>query len=82
MGDMKTIRYSSDAAKTLRKHRAQAASIIAKIERYAETGAGDAKRLVGAPLSRLRVGEFRVIFTESEDEISVVAIGPRGSVYD
>ena len=79
---MKSIHYSTDALNALRKHRSKAAKIIAKIERYAETGAGEVKRLTGVQASRLRVGDFRVIFTESATEVSVLAIGPRGSVYD
>jgi mRNA interferase RelE/StbE len=31
---------------------------------------------------RLRVGDYRVIFEETADEMIVTKIGPRGSVYD
>ncbi|MGU3666546.1 type II toxin-antitoxin system RelE family toxin [Methylobacterium sp. A49B] len=37
---------------------------------------GDGKRL------RLRVGDWRAIFTIEPDRIIVHAVGPRGSIYD
>jgi mRNA interferase RelE/StbE len=55
--------------------------IMEKIERYAATGAGDVVGLVGSDYRRLRVGEFRVIFDETSNEILVLRIGPRGSIY-
>jgi len=55
---------------------------VAKIERYAATGAGDVKRLAGSNAARLRIGDFPVIFEESETEIVVTKIGIRGDVYD
>ena len=66
----------------LRKHRGAADRIVAKIERYADTGAGDVTRLVGSPYFRLRIGDFRVIFAESASEIEILKIAPRGEVYD
>ena len=48
---MKAIRYTAAAIKVLRKHRADADPIRAKISRYAQTGAGDVKTLVGATTS-------------------------------
>ena len=79
---MKTIHYTLAALRALTKHRNVADAVVAKIERYAETGAGDARALVGRPGKRLRVGDFRVIFEESETEILVSDIGPRGAIYD
>lgn len=40
------------------------------------------KKLVGSAALRLRVGDFGVVFEETETEIIVTRIGPRGSVYD
>jgi mRNA interferase RelE/StbE len=79
---MKTIQYSQAALAALRKHRNEAERILAKLERYAETGAGDVTRLVGSSYFRLRVGDFRVVFAESAAEIEVLKIAPRGEVYD
>ena len=55
---------------------------MAKVERYAATGAGDATKLVGSPAKRLRVGDYRILFEEDEQEIRVARIGPRGGIYD
>ena len=52
---MKQVNYARSAASSLRKHRSDATRIIEKIERYAETGAGDVKQLQGAAGLRLRV---------------------------
>ncbi|MEJ0093383.1 MAG: type II toxin-antitoxin system RelE/ParE family toxin [Methylocella sp.] len=79
---MKTVSFTRAAAADLRVHRSDANRIVAKIERYAQTGAGDVKQLVGSTGLRLRVGDFRVIFEETEAEIIVTKIGPRGDVYD
>jgi mRNA interferase RelE/StbE len=73
------------AAKALRKHRADAERILSKVEAYAanpEALANKVKALQGSTALRLRVGEYRVIFEETEDEIVVTKIGPRGSVYE
>jgi mRNA interferase RelE/StbE len=40
------------------------------------------KSLVGVDAKRLRVGDFRVIFTETTDTITVLDIGPRGGIYE
>lgn len=54
---------------------------MAKVDRYAETGAGDVKMLAGRPGKRLRCGDYRVIFEENDSEIRVLELGPRGDVY-
>ena len=47
-----------------------AARVIGAIERFAETGAGDVKRLRGAsPEYRLRVGDWRVRFDRPDKDI-------------
>jgi mRNA interferase RelE/StbE len=48
---------------------------------YAMTGRGDAKAMVGTPTVRLRVGDNRVIFDETKNEIIVFAIGNRREIY-
>ncbi|MCA0049400.1 type II toxin-antitoxin system RelE/ParE family toxin [Mesorhizobium sp. B283B1A] len=40
------------------------------------------KALQGSTARRLRVGDYRVVFEETDQEIVVTKIGPRGSVYD
>ena len=40
------------------------------------------KQLKGTNTLRLRVGDFRILFVESADEIVVTKVAPRGEVYD
>lgn len=42
---------------------------------------GDIKKLRGAPLYRLRVGGYRILFTMSDTQITIVRIAPRGDAY-
>jgi mRNA interferase RelE/StbE len=73
------------ALKFFRRYKSEAKRITAKIKAYAENPASQAnnvKALQGSSALRLRVGEFRVIFEETPDEIIVTKIGPRGGVYD
>jgi mRNA interferase RelE/StbE len=82
---MKGVVFLPVAAKALRKHRADAARIVGKIEDYAAdptSQANNLKMLSGTMAKRLRVGDFRVVFEETETQILVTKIGPRGSVYD
>ncbi len=82
---MKTVVFLPAAAKALRKHRSEASRIVAKISAYAEepsSVANNVKALAGSSALRLRVGDFRVVFEETGDEIIVTKIGPRGSIYD
>jgi mRNA interferase RelE/StbE len=80
---MRRVSYSGDARNDLARYRNRAEAIIAKIRRYAETGAGDVKPLAGhSGVKRLRIGDFRVIFEEDADTVRVTRIGPRGDVYE
>jgi mRNA interferase RelE/StbE len=82
---MKTVRYSAEALKNLKRHGNVAARLHKAINEYAaETGAhaNNVTRLVGSTSSRLRVGDYRVIFVETDAEIMVLRIGPRGCVYE
>ena len=81
------VEFSRQAAKTLmRIDRATATRIRAKLAQLAEDPASLANNVVamkgGDGLSRLRVGDWRVIFTETLVIVSVVRIGPRGGVYE
>jgi mRNA interferase RelE/StbE len=58
---------------------------MAKVEAYAadpKSQANNIKAMKGSQAVRLRVGEYRVIFEETPDEVIVTKIGPRGGVYD
>lgn len=81
------VAYSRGAQKTLaRIDRATSARIRAKIDQYAHDPGSLANNVV--PLKgedgflRLRVGEWRVVFTETLVVVLVVRVGPRGAVYD
>jgi len=82
---MKTIRYTADAAKAIKRHANVAARLRSKISELAlipTPQANNVKPLVGVDAKRLRVGDFRVIFTETETEILILTIAPRGGAYD
>lgn len=53
--------------------------VIAALDSYAMTGAGDVKRLSGRDGYRLRVGRYRVIFAEDQVTVLAVYIGKRDS---
>jgi mRNA interferase RelE/StbE len=82
---VKQVRYTADAAKSLKKHGNMAARIDRSLRDYAADPAARANNvtpLVGRDGKRMRVGDFRVIFEETDAELLVTKIGPRGSVYD
>ncbi|MEZ5763681.1 MAG: type II toxin-antitoxin system RelE/ParE family toxin [Xanthobacteraceae bacterium] len=84
---MKEIAYSKAALKTLTRMPANTAKVIrAKIEQYAADPAGlanNVKTLVGMDdARRLRVGDWRVIFTETGEVIAIIKIAPRGGAYE
>jgi len=84
---MFTVEYSKEARKVLKSLPADTARIIReKIEHLAVDPFAvnnNVKKLSGRPGYRLRVGDWRVIY-EIQDQrvvILVLAIGPRGGVY-
>ena len=82
---MKKLVYARRATKALGKYGNRANLIKAKVEQYAidpETLANNVTELVGREGKRLRIGDFRVLFTETADTIFVDEIGPRGEIYD
>ena len=58
------------------------ARIKAKLDMFADTGIGDVKRPRGRAGSRLRVGDWRVIFYTEGKTIVVVAVGHRREIYN
>jgi mRNA interferase RelE/StbE len=56
--------------------------IEGRLTEFASSGAGNVKRLRGREGSRLRVGDWRVIFNEEGDAIVVLAVGHRREIYD
>jgi mRNA interferase RelE/StbE len=82
---MKTVVYTATAARALRKHSNRAKQIMAKVDLYASDPgslANNVKTLTGVAAYRLRVGDFRILFSEDEDTVTVLDIGPRSGIYD
>ena len=83
--DMKTITYTRSALKVLRRMPANSAALIrSKVEQYAADPASlsnNVKALTGRDGIRLRVGDWRVIM-EDGTVLAVLAIGPRGGIYE
>lgn len=83
----KRVEYSREAVRTLaRIDRPTSKRIRQKIEQLAsapETLANNVKALKGGEgLMRLRVGDWRVIYTEDLVVLHVLRVAPRGSAYD
>lgn len=84
---VREITYSRAALKSLMRMPANVSRTIrAKIERYAcdpASLANNGSALTGEPGSfRLRVGDWRVVFSEDGTVIAVIRIAPRGSVNE
>jgi mRNA interferase RelE/StbE len=78
---MKPILFTPAGARQWMKLTAQVRRRIdVRLTEFATSGKGDVKRLKG--LSRLRVGDWRVIFYEEAGSIVVVAVGHRREIYD
>lgn len=63
--------------------REMALRILRALDRYGESGEGDIRALSGEwdGYFRLRVGDFRVIFQTSVEEITVLRVRHRSDVY-
>lgn len=82
---MKPVHYTADVLKSLKRHGNMADRIMRVMREYADgTGAhaNNVKALRGSSALRLRVGDFRIVFSETDTEIIVTGLGPRGSIYD
>jgi mRNA interferase RelE/StbE len=80
---MKAIAYSRGALKALRSMpKKDGEALLMKLEAYASQGRSqNVTKLVGSQMLRLRHGDWRAIFEESDAEIIVQAIGNRREVY-
>jgi len=79
---MKTITYTAAADRFLFSQPESVRERIEdKIVRYALTGEGDIRALRGSNELRLRVGSYRVVFTETKIVLSVENIGDRSKIY-
>ena len=82
---VKPVLYTRNALKDLRKHGNMQARIRRAVEEYAADGMAHSNNvtdLVGDDGRRLRVGDFRVLFKETDTAITVTRVAPRGEVYD
>ncbi|HBO58473.1 MAG TPA: hypothetical protein DD624_00985 [Alphaproteobacteria bacterium] len=79
------IRYSKQAENFLKKvQRKQRETIITKIHQYADDPQSlknMVKKLQNSPFSRLRVGDYRVVFDEDGNVMLIERIETRGNVY-
>jgi mRNA interferase RelE/StbE len=82
---MANIVYTKRALRSLtRIPVSDARRIVNTIEDYAsdpQSHAATVRRLTGRPGLRLRVGDWRVIFERDGTTVTVLDIGPRGSIY-
>ena len=81
---MKKIRFGPNVQAEIRDIEQKAAfKILQAIHRYAEIGAGRVKPLSGEfeGLMRLRVGNHRVFFDETEDTITIHRVRDRRDAY-
>ena len=77
---MKTVIFSTLAARQFDGLPKSARIAIAKaLSRYAVEGRGDVEALAGRPAFRLRVGDYRVIFSEDRTTILAITMGRRSS---
>ncbi len=80
---MKQVRYTPTAAAALsRLDRATRLTLVADILAYAEGGAGfDVIELSGYDAKRMTLGDYRVIFTETRENIAIFDLGHRAGIY-
>jgi mRNA-degrading endonuclease RelE of RelBE toxin-antitoxin system len=80
---MKFIWPDSARAELRAIDRNHAIHILEGLTRYAEAGFGDVKALTGEwqGYSRLRIGEYRVIFSATPEQIVIARVRSRSDVY-
>jgi mRNA interferase RelE/StbE len=81
---VRRIAWSDRARVDIRKlDRETAMRIFAALHRFAETGVGDVRRLAGESGElRLRVGDYRVRFTEAPDKtLNIHSVRHRREAY-
>jgi len=81
----RTITFTKQAVEALRKMPANTARTVkAKIDQLAadpESLANNTTELKGSDYSRLRVGDWRVIYTIDLVVLAIIEIGRRGDIY-
>lgn len=83
---MREVSFSKSSLLALRRMPANVSTTIrAKITQYADDPtslANNVTRLKGRTGWRLRVGDWRVIFDDDGAVLAILAIGPRGGIYE
>lgn len=83
---MREVVYSKHAIRTLNRMPAnEARRIRSKVLQYAEDPASlanNVKKLKGSRYSRLRIGDWRVIFGEDGTVVDVIRVAARGEAYE
>jgi len=83
---LRSVTYTKRAIKALRRIPANtAATIEAKVEQYASDPASlanNVSKLQGRGGYRLRIGNWRVIFSDDGVVMFIDEVGPRGGVYE
>jgi len=83
---VKKVAYRNEAVRTLRRMPTnERRRIMDKIDQLAVEPAqlaNQVKKLKGRSGYRLRVGDWRVVFDDNGDVLDILAIGPRGSIYE
>ena len=84
---MKKVLLSSIAAKQYNNlDKSNKTRIKKALVKLSETGKGDIKKLRGTKgresLLRLRIGDYRIIYAEHDDEINIIQIIHRSKGYD
>jgi mRNA interferase RelE/StbE len=82
---MKAVLYTKVALRSLQINRNRAKQIRAKIEQYASGPAALANNVIqlsGSSAKRLRIADFRVLFTETDTTITILDVGPHSQIYE
>jgi len=81
---MYKIEWKEHAIKDIEKFEGtMARRVIKKVDELSENPfSKDIKRLKGSKDFRLRVGDYRVIFSIDQDSIQILKVGHRKNVYD
>jgi mRNA interferase RelE/StbE len=82
---MLQVRYTDDALKDLKSiGHVAAGKVIEKVAAYAAVPSAftnQIKKLKGENVLRLRVGDYRVLFTEGGQILRILRVGHRREIY-
>lgn len=79
---MDNVAFTPAARRAFRKLPADVQGRIrAALARFAQTGEGDVKKMVNVDGARIRLGDYRAIFTQADNVIEVRAVGHRRDIY-